>query len=349
MKQGQSLPELAQELQRQALAARDFKLPTRLLTYQDNQTVTFKVKETSETFTTTPLFVEQLATKWAGIPKKYVDKMVGEAPALLSQNVNHWLQQDDEPRLVRTLDGRARAFLSPRYRVLDNSGVVAAILPTFQRHSITTMSAAVTESRLWLKGVNEKKTVEVRKGDAVQFGVAISNSEVGLGAVRVDPLIYRLICTNGAIVPDSGMRKFHIGRRLDELDESHEVFRDETRAADDKAFFLKLRDVVEAAFDDVAMTDVLQAVQAGTTRRIGTGKKLETVVEVVGKSYGFNDAETEGVLRSLIDGGDLTQYGLANAVTQYSQQSERYERATELEKAGGTLMTMTEAEWKEVN
>jgi uncharacterized protein DUF932 len=349
MKQGQTLPELAQELQRQALATRDFKLPTKLLNFEADQSVRFKVGDRTEQFTSTPLFIEQLATKWAGIPKKYVDKMATDAPELLAQNVNHWLEADSEPRLVRTLDGSARAFLSPRYRVIDNAGVVAAILPTFQRHSIVTMSAAVTEARLWLKGVNQKRTVEVRKGDAVQFGVAISNSEVGLGAVRVDPLIYRLVCTNGAIVPDSGMRKFHIGRKLDELDESHEVFRDETRQADDKAFFLKLRDVVEAAFDEVAMADVFKAVQEGTTRRIGTGKKLEDVVELTGKRYGFHETEAEGVLRALIDGGDLTQYGLANAVTAYSQSIEKYERATELEKAGGALLTLTESEWKEVN
>jgi len=45
---------------------------------------------------------------------------------------------------------------------------------------------------------------------------------------------------------------------------------------------------------------------------------------------------------------DLTQWGLANAVTAYSQRVDSYERATELEKIGGTIMTLTDQEWREV-
>lgn len=42
--------------------------------------------------------------------------------------------------------------------------------------------------------------MEVRKGDIVQAGVMISNSEVGLGAVSIQPLVYRLVCTNNSDV-----------------------------------------------------------------------------------------------------------------------------------------------------
>jgi len=109
----------------------------------------------------------------------------------------------------------------------------------------------------------DRRTTEVRKGDRVQFGVVVSNSEVGLGAVHVDPLVFVLACLNGAVVTDAGLRKFHIGRRLQELDEAVEVFQDDTVLADNRAFFLKLRDVVNAAFDETQMTDLLTAIEAG--------------------------------------------------------------------------------------
>ena len=43
------------------------------------------------------------------------------------------------------------------------------------------------------------------------------------------------------------MRKTHVGRMSDASSDEVTVFRDDTLQAEDKAFFLKVRDVVEAA------------------------------------------------------------------------------------------------------
>jgi hypothetical protein len=51
------------------------------------------------------------------------------------------------------------------------------------------------------------------------------------------------------------------------------------------------------------------------------------------------------VLRDLIEGGELSGYGLVNAVTHYSQQVEDYDRATELEALGGRLIELPVGEW----
>lgn len=345
MKEGRSLQDLAVELQRQRSTMRDFKAPTAKTMYQDDGL--FFVGD-HEFFQTNNLFIGQLGS-WAEIPKKYVDRLATEAPELLAQNVNHWLSKSKETRLIRTMDGTARAFLSHRYRIIDNIDVVEAVLPAFAEHGITSVSQEVTDKRLYLKAVNTRKTVEVKKGDPVQFGVVISNSEVGLGAVHVDPLLFRLVCLNGAILSDAGMRKFHIGRRVAELDESMEVFKDDTVVADNKAFFLKLRDVVNAAFDEVTMSDVMKSIQEGTTRSITEGRFIEEVIEVTSKKYGLNSHESEGVMRLLIEGKDLTQWGLANAITAQSQKTQSYERATELEKIGGEVMVLDEKGWKEIN
>jgi hypothetical protein len=351
MKQGRTLQELAVELDRQKQAIRDFRVPARLLKLGDTGNPTGLAVSGIATFGTNKLFLNQL-TGWAGIPQKYVDKMLAEDPALLAVNVNCWLDHNDhqENRLVRTLDGTARAFLSHRYRTLDNVDVIGAVLPVFQERGITTVSAEVTDAHLYVKGLNDRRTVELgaQRGDKVQFGVVISNSEVGLGAVHVDPLVFTLACLNGAVIAAAGLRKFHIGRHLQELEEAVEVFQDDTVLADNRAFFLKLRDVVNAAFDEAQMTDLLAAIAAGTQRRLGAGRFLDEVVEVATARYGLNQPEAEGVLRALIDGRDLTQWGLANAVTATARAVESYERATELERIGGTIMVLPEGEWREL-
>ena len=44
--------------------------------------------------------------------------------------------------------------------------------------------------------------------------------------------------------------------------------------------------------------------------------------------------------------GDLSGYGLVNAVTHYSQDVEDYDRATEFEALGGKLIELAPTEWK---
>ena len=60
----------------------------------------------------------------------------------------------------------------------------------------------------------------------------------------------------------------------------------------------------------------------------------------------LNDTERAGVLRYLIIEGDLSGYGLVNAVTHYSQDVEDYDRATEFEALGGKLIELAPTEWK---
>jgi hypothetical protein len=187
---------------------------------------------------------------------------------------------------------------------------------------------------------------EVAPGDIVQAGIVITNSEVGCGTLSVQPLIYRLVCKNGLIASDHALRKTHVGRALATEAESVNVFRDDTLAADDRAFFLKVRDVVEAAVSEATFRQVAQKLQKTRDIRL-TGDPVKSV-EVLANRYTLNDTERAGVLRHLIVEGDLSAYGLVNAVTHFSQDVDDYDRATELEALGGKLIELAPGDWKEV-
>lgn len=60
-------------------------------------------------------------------------------------------------------------------------------------------------------------------------------------------------------------------------------------------------------------------------------------------------SEQDGVLKYLIEGGDLSLYGLSNAVTRFSQDVESYDRATALEGIGWDIATMEPRKWADVN
>lgn len=342
MKTGRDLREVLTELKRQQVAKRDYISPASSLSLaSDGRTFSLADKE----FSTTDLFHRQVASS-LNIPAKYYDLMQAEKPELLSENVNSWFVDRDQNYMVRTMDGMARALLSDRYRRIDNLEVAGAVLPLFAGVAgMNVMSCEVTSHKLYLKVVDTRREARC-VGDAVQFGVVVSNSEVGLGAVSVQPLVYTLKCLNGMVINSLGERKTHVGRAAKGL-EDYGVLSDEAAEAEDKAFLLKLRDVVSATFDEAKQGMIISSLEEAAGAKI-TGRVMD-VVELTGKEYGLNQGEQDGVLQYLIEGGDLSLYGLSNAVTRYSQDVESYDRATALEGLGWQIATMGKNRWKEIN
>ena len=343
MKTGRSLNEVLVELQRQQAEKRDYISPSFSLSLRPDGR-TLMMGENS--FSTTDLFHRQVASS-LNIPAKYYDLMQREKPALLAENVNEWMSTRDQNYMVRSLSGVARALLSDRYRRIDNLDVAGAVLPLFAGVAgMQVMSCEVTSQKLYIKVVDTRREVAC-VGDKVQFGIVVSNSEVGLGAVSVQPLVYTLACTNGMIVNSLGERKTHVGKAAKGLEEGWEVISDEAAQAEDKAFLLKLRDVANAAFDEARQGMIVERLEEAAGAKI-TGKVVD-VVELTGKEYGLSSLEQDGVLKYLIEGGDLSLYGLSNAVTRYSQDVESYDRATALEGVGWQMATMEPRKWKEIN
>ena len=272
-----------------------------------------------------------------GVRFKYYDRMRLEYPALLDQNINGWLQKQPEKRMLRTLDGRLRAFLSDRYRRLDNLELVDHVLPVIaQMKGCSIESCDITETHLYMKVINKTMKAELTPGDVVQAGFVISNSEIGLGALKVEPLVYRLVCRNGMISKDLAHKKYHAGRQVEDTDAAYELYSDETLAADDKAYFLKVQDIVSAAVDEARFSLTVDKMRA--SMNVPTGDNPVKTVEVLGDKYILNKTERATILRHFIMSNDYTAFGLVNAVTRCSQDIPDYNRATELERLGGTLL-----------
>lgn len=347
MRNGRTLVQLAQELDRQLSTKKDLVLHPSMMRHEtgnqgDNRLIIDHPSGGS--FTVTELARRQLAAK-LNIPYPYFDRMRKEQPRLLDSNVNTWLQCDDGHKMVRTLDGQARAVLSDRYRRLDNYDLANEIIPILQQlPDVRFESVELTETRMYLKVVAPPLAYTMKAGDIIQAGLVITNSEVGQGTLSVQQLLYRVVCSNGLIVPDRALRKTHIGRALGGDDGNIQVYQEETLKADDRAFFLKVRDVVQATIAQNTFVESARKMQSTMGVRL-TGDPVKSV-EVLASRYDMNDGERSGVLRHLVSGGDLSGYGLVNAVTHYSQEVEDYDRATEFEAIGGKLIELSPREWE---
>ena len=213
MKQGRSLQDMAAEIRRQAESMRDYLVPTSQLAFAAAGPGAPTIKIPGQD----PLSVGQVAHRQIAqrldIPQKFYDRMLREHGHVIEYTVNSLWQAGGEVRLVRTLDGHARAYLSDRFHRLDNYDLARAVLPALAERKLAVRSAEITEGRMYLKAVCYEKAMDVRRGDTVAIGVTVSNSEVGLGVAEVAPFLERLICTNGMRVNEWRHRRAHVGAR----------------------------------------------------------------------------------------------------------------------------------------
>jgi hypothetical protein len=355
MKQGKTdIRELANAILDEASNKKDYITPTQRLNISaqtvDHDLVLQMRGDAGETLTfpMTPVASRQIGEK-IGIPAKYFDRMAKDAPDLLTHNANHWLESEPKDVMIRTLFGNARAVLSNKYQRIDNVDIAENILPVLldqQSNGLEIASCEVTNKKLYIKAVMHSLQREVKKGDIVEAGLWISNSEIGYGQFEVAPFIHRLVCTNGMKVNDAKFGKRHVGTRADVNDTTYSILTQETLQADDKAFMLKARDVVQAAFNEKVFDSHVDKLRDTTDRQI-TGKVVKAV-EVLGQTTGLLQNEQEGILNKLISGADLSQYGMVQAVTAYSQDVDSYDRASELEELGGKIVDLTPSQWNPI-
>lgn len=354
MKTGTQLNSLAERITTEAKSKRDYVADTRKLSFTNAGEVLVETMQGPRAFTPTRHCVQQIAGR-CGIPAKYVERMQQGHPELLAQNINHWFAKQPERRMLRTLDNGtrvARAFLSERYRPLDNYDLANAVLPKLAAAGCRVESAELTEHRLYIQAVTPKleDIIAARRAegtghrigeanDVVQAGLVISNSEVGCGAVKIEPMIFRLVCRNGLILP-TALRKYHVGRagNGDEGEDGNPLFTENTLRLTDKAFWAQVCDVVDGALDEIKFRKAVSDISAKADGK-SVGNPLD-VVEVLTNRIGLNEAEQKNVLEHLTTGGSLDLWGVCNAVTRAAEDSESYDRAVDLERAGALVLEM---------
>ncbi|MCW3050982.1 MAG: hypothetical protein JWN14_152 [Chthonomonadales bacterium] len=388
MKTGRTLPDLASELERQANAKRDFLAPAEALRVRSNGHTDLLV---NEPFAVNEIAHGQLAD-YTGVPKSFYDRLRNEATDLqiptprlgdCPQAVidpTQLVQCESTPlfdvllnrllvgkggdvRMVRTLDGKARAFLSDAFSLdLDNHDVFRAAAAAIEQAGLgpeQVASCEVTERRLYLKVVSPKLEATIdpsnltrphgghhmlKEPQVVQAGFILSNSETGLGSLVVQQTVFRLQCTNLWITED-GYRQRHLGKTLEAGDDGR-VYRSDTRQADARARLLKIRDHIADALNETRFKMLVAKMQE--TTEVKLEGSIEKIVEVTARKFGLAQPEKEDVLKNLIEGADLSLWGLTNAITATAQTAATYDRSTELEAIGGRFFALPAAEVREL-
>jgi hypothetical protein len=181
--------------------------------------------------------------------------------------------------------------------------------------------------------------------DIVECGIIISNSETGHGSIIVKQFIYRLACLNGMTVDEAGTRRRHVGsaNARGELD-----YQSDTIISMKQTLTKQLRDHVLDCVNEDKFKATVAKFNASAQDELDPSIEPEDAIESVGKKFSLSESEVKQAKRSLLEDGDYSRWGFANAITNIAHKSEDYDRATDLQELGGNIINLNPREWKRV-
>lgn len=362
MKTGKSIVELAQALEATRKASRDFIVPTSKISVKVDDKgkvgIGFENNADQSYYDVNGHSFGQLVS-YADVPKQYSDRIRAQNPSLLANCLTNGIavaskrtRRDGKPesRMIRTMGDRTRAFLSSSYKRIDSWDLLDATLPVLVAEGFEPRSSELTERRMYLRASTPRLQAEVKAGDVVEFGISISNSDVGAGTAQVNPFIRRLVCDNGLEI-DYGFKKFHVGRNQAGND-FYELLSDSTKELTEKTFLAQIKDVLNHCVRPEVFQAEVEKLKDASVRKI-TNFDLDNVVELAQKTVGVSgEANKTSMLEYLANGADgagLTQWGLVNAFTYAAGKDHNdFDQSVEMERAGHKILTLNPSQWKKV-
>jgi len=310
------------------------------------------------TLVPTQIFDEGISNR-LNIPARYVRTMRGQITSdiendkstLYDENINYWLENDPSRlhlvRGFRTDDvddfGIARAFLSDRYRTIDNYDVLMATLEGVKSAGVEVNidGADVSDHRMALRLTCpevQQYSEEILRGYTSPFtgesgtdnptifaGLVIKNSETGGGAFSIVPRLVVKVCNNGLQMTRDAMRAVHLGSKLEE---GVITWSEETQQQELSLITTKTRDAVATFLDVEYMKSKIDELHQLAGIEV---KQPPKTMKMISKKSGWSETEEQDILKHFYQGGDNSALGVAQAITSFAQTVKKTDRQDELE------------------
>ena len=137
------------------------------------------------------------------------------------------------------------------------------------------------------------------KDDLMIGGIFLTNSETGHKALRVEPRLFRVKCSNGLIIEEMVTREIHIGN-------GDEAF--------DEIIYLSLRRSIRELFDKFG--EIIQTLRESSEIKIKNPQKM---ISNVAEHYRLSEAQRDNILMAFGAEPEYDKYGIANALTLAAQ------------------------------
>jgi len=167
------------------------------------------------------------------------------------------------------------------------------------------------------------------RDDLIVGGLFFTNSETGHKALRIEPRMFRVKCSNGMIVEEFKTREVHIGN-------GDELY--------DEIIYLSLRRSIREFFSRFG--EIVLMFRESTEVKIANPQR---VINNVVQQYKLSESQKENILIAFGLEPEPDMYGISNAITQAAQKEETWEKRIELEKLGGRLIALQIEEFRSLD
>lgn len=217
-----------------------------------------------------------------GLPQKFATELLGHedkegSAKLLAHNLNELVRMSPERRvLVRSVKDQVRSVLSDSYLRIAGPMLIETFAETCRNIDARVLDGQIGDLRFSLKAVlGQVRRVGPAGGEEIiTYGVCLSNSDHGCGALSVQLFVLRVWCTNTAKTENT-LRRVHLGRKLDpEL-----VLQADTLRAESLATCKMLRDGVTSALERKRVDALSNAVDAAMRTSVDPKKTFDDLVK----------------------------------------------------------------------
>ncbi|NLH44797.1 MAG: DUF945 domain-containing protein [Acholeplasmataceae bacterium] len=326
-----NLPALINQVEKEEQAKKDYLVDTRSMlvgTENSESYITIPAGRSRQSFRLNETARQQLASR-LNVPLPYAERIRNEEPALYDRTLNTLLHRKDEQRLIRTNgDDTCRAYLSKNYKIMDHDMFLKSVLPILSLNpNLNLQEAFLSDTHLQLSITLEENDRHVRPGDPVKYGVVLLNSEVGLGSLSLSSFIYRLVCSNGLVVPerDGSLRRIHLGRAMADVNDNY-----------NKSTWREYSNAIKELLTGKRFEEIMASMRAAAARPIV--KDAEVIVEEIGKKFNLSKEEQAMVKAQYEANADMSVWGLINSVTEAAKEATTIQRRNELQIIGGKLL-----------
>jgi len=254
----------------------------------------------------------QQACERVNVPWKYAQDLRGLdwGRDLLARNLNEMTWHQPGARyLLRSVQSEVRGFLSDRYRRLDSRPIVEAFGTAAARVGAVPVEGYALETKIAIKALLPR-VFEPVPNEVMTFGVVLSNSDFGDGALSLRCFMLRLFCTNYAIT-DEALRQVHLGGALP----SDMSFSDRTFRLDTRRSASMILDVVGSELAPERINRACDLVRQANEEKV-TGASVGTFLK---KHLGVGDSDQVTAAFNSADVENLppgqTAWRLSNAVS----------------------------------
>jgi hypothetical protein len=240
--------------------------------------------------------------------------------------INDHFQLIRGKKLVRTLmrhdgDWYVRALLSDRYKIIPNDQLFMAAAEKIKAVSAEIWDARLSEDAFYMYAVAPGITAQVRTdrpfgddkvrwagdaGDVVNAALMLRNSETGQGGCEVCPAIIVKV-TGSYFVRQNALSIRHVGKAHD----MDALLSASTIRKQNSIVFDQIKDYINSTFTEDTFQAFVDKLQDSTQDELADPVAAAESLRAV---YDLNEERKDAVVKWLMESGDRSRYGLAQAV-----------------------------------